>query len=185
MTEEAWIERARRGDRDAFAALIDAHLPSVRRFLGRLGTSDDDLDDLTQEVFLTMLSSLGQFRAESKISTWLLGIAARAARRQRSRDARHPSHPIGGFEAVESLAAAGGDDATEVRDELARLRVGLERLSAPLREAFVLRHVEERSVAEAASILDVPEGTVRRRAHDARERLRRFLVDAVDAEARR
>lgn len=180
MTEEEdWIDRARRGDREAFAALVDRYLPPIRRFLVRLGACEPELDDLTQEVFLTMLSSLPEFRAESKMSTWLFGVAVRVARRQVAREAYRP---MDGLEGEPHVAAAAEADPSELRELSDRVRAGVGRLSPALREAFVLRHLEERSVAEAARILDVPEGTVRRRAHEAREQIRRLLIDE---EARR
>lgn len=168
---EERVLRARAGDRAAFAGLLEEHLPAVRTFLFRLGVPAGDLDDLTQEVFMVVIRRLDDYRGASRFSTWLLGIAVQVTRGA-ARRRRHGS-PAG-----DPLAPAAEDPArlAQVQEGGERLRVALGRLPRPLREAFVLRHVEERPVAETSIILGVPEGTVRRRSHEARQHLRRILA---------
>ncbi|MFG0318529.1 MAG: RNA polymerase sigma factor [Planctomycetota bacterium JB042] len=166
-------------DRDAFRALLGRELPRVRAFLSRLGAPTDDLDDLTQEVFLTVIRRLGWFRHESKISTWVFGIAVnvlRGWRRRRDVDVRE----------LDGIRSAGPtpDGDLVAREEGERLRRTLQRLSPPLREVFVLRHVEGLPAVDVAEALGLPEGTVRRRAHEARLRLRTWLADAAPVDRR-
>lgn len=162
--------RARDLDREAFRALLERLLPRVRGLLFRLGAPSDELDDLVQEVFLTVIRRLDSFRSESSISTWVLGIAVnvlRTWRRRRTEEVRNMDERASvDAEPPSALAALEAGE---------RLRGALSRLSPPLREAFVLRHVEELRAVEVASVLGVPEGTVRRRAHEAREKLRGWL----------
>lgn len=175
--EEERIRRAQQGDRQAFALLLEENLPVVRRFLQRLGVPHDDLDDLAQEVFVTLIKRLDGFRGASRFSTWCLGITVNVVRRwRRGRPAAwtleggSDTLPDGGRD-----RAPGPVDRLLCREDGERLLAALDRLSHSLREAFVLRHVEELAVDDCAVLLNVPAGTVRRRAHDARERLRTLL----------
>ena len=163
---EALAIRATGGDRVAFAALLEEVVPDVRRFLFRLGTPVRELDDMTQEVFLAVIRGFGAFRGEARFTTWLFGVALRIERGRRRRRRQTSTGPV---EIVDRAIDPARSAA--LRDDAAALLADLERLPDPLREAFVLRHVEERPVAEAARILAIPEGTVRRHAHEARVRL--------------
>lgn len=171
-SEDEDVERARRGDRLAFSRLLAAKLEPVRGFLFRLGVPDCEIDDRTQEVFVAVLRGFSGFAGDARFSTWLFGIAVNVARRART--GRREARPL-----EDASAAAAGDAAPDRRllaaESGAGLRAALQRLPDLEREAFVLRHVQELSVAEAAAVLAVPEGTVRRRVFDARERLREIL----------
>lgn len=168
---DALVARARRGDRQAFADLLDQAVPSVRRFLFRLGVRAAALDDLTQEVFVAVLRGFDQYRGEAGFLTWVLGIALNVQRAWRRRQHAVPQPQI---EIERTAVDRGPGQLAADHDEVACLRRDLDRLSEGEREAFVLRHVDERSVAQAAVIAGVPEGTLRRRAHAARVSLRGF-----------
>jgi RNA polymerase sigma factor (sigma-70 family) len=179
--ERQWIERAVAGDPAAFDALLDRHLDPVRCFLQRLGVGSSDLDDATQETFVTAIEKLAHYRAESRFRTWLFGIAvhvARAAWRRRAARARANAPGETGEAVPEPSCEAPPGAAIEGAELAATLTRLLRRLSEPLREAFVLRHVEELTAADAARVAGVPEGTLRRRAHEAREQLKVWLAAA-------
>jgi len=69
------VERSRRGDEVAFAALVTRHKPVVFSFLRYALPSREDAEDVTQETFVRAYLSLARFRGESTFVTWLLGIA--------------------------------------------------------------------------------------------------------------
>jgi RNA polymerase sigma-70 factor, ECF subfamily len=163
------VERARSGDRAAFAALYDRHAKGVRNFVFHLGVRSDDLDDVQQEVFLVVLRSLDTFAARATFRTWLFGVAANAAR---AAGRRARSGGEAGETAVESNPSRGAEHA----ELTARLRGAIARLPEPQREAFVLHHVEGWNFADIAAALGAPEGTLRRRALEAREQLRICLA---------
>ena len=169
--ERELVQRAQAGDREAFSALLDRSIPVLRSFLLRLGVAPDDLDDLAQEVFVVVVRGLKRFRSESRFTSWVLGIGVNVSRNWR----RQRGAPA-------QLAAPSEDPAPTPDRRLLIQEVGdllkraLERLPDPLREVFVLRYLEHLSAAEMGEILSLPEGTVRRRVHTARERLRAMLA---------
>src|SRR5262245_38435529 len=71
----------RRGDRLAWRALYDRYAPTVYRFLGALGVPPGEREDACQDVFIAVYKSLGRFRGEARLSTWIYRIAARGAGR--------------------------------------------------------------------------------------------------------
>ena len=163
--------RARRGDPAAQAAFVRATQAEVWRFTAAL-IDPGSADDLTQDTYLRAFAALPGFEARSSVRTWLLGIARRvcadhlrAVVRRRRLDARlavqaytTPPHP----DPAHRLGAA----------DL------LDRLSDERRTAFVLTQVLGLSYAEAATVEDVPVGTIRSRVARARDDLVTALARA-------
>lgn len=144
--------RAAAGDTAAFSALVRLHEGPVRRFLLRLARGNGG-DDMAQEVFLKAWRYSGRWRGEGSYRSWLLGIAwttflefRRAGGR---RDARER-------EAAALLEPAAGDDA--VRIDVAR---ALASLGERERGAALLCFAEGCSHAEAATIMQIPLGTLK------------------------
>src|SRR5260370_10460937 len=84
------VERARAGDRDAFACLLTRHLPLMRRVCRRWLGADDGLEDVMQEAALQALLGLHHLRDPAQVGSWLTGIALNVARRSRRRQADDP-----------------------------------------------------------------------------------------------
>lgn len=167
------IEDARR---EFMESLVESEFQRIRRLAWRFGVADDDLDDAVQDVFALAWMGLKSFREDSSASTWLTRIAInhfaskhRSKRRevQRLRESAEPKD-------MERHARGPGDAAAAVEagEQVARC---VDRLPARLKQAFVLRHLEEMSVSETAQILQVPVGTVRSRVYHARRQLRRMM----------
>ena len=157
--------RARAGDSEAATAFVRACQGDVWRLCAHLG-STRDAEDLTQETFARAFGSLHRFAGRSSARTWLLSIARRVCA-----DAirnRRPSTPVADLEPPGRAA----DPADTVS-----LRLLLDSVDVPFREAFVLTQVLGLSYAEAALVEDVPVGTIRSRVARAREE----LVTAVAA----
>jgi len=163
------------GDPEALGVLFDRHQARVHRCLTRLVGRRADVDDLVQATFLEVMTAAGRFRGEAQVSTWLVAIAANLARQQ-LRAGKRLSH--------EEVDVA--DDRPDPRETasrrqmVSRLEREIEHLPHLLREAFVLCDLEQVRCIDAARLLGVPEGTLARRLHDARMRLR----DAVTGGAR-
>ncbi|MEW6745663.1 MAG: sigma-70 family RNA polymerase sigma factor [Planctomycetota bacterium] len=168
------IDRACRGDRDAFGRLVLRYRQSVRGLLHRL-LGPDELDDREQEVFVAAWRGLGRFRGEASFETWLMRIAVnRASRVLRRR--KPPPMPL----ADEPCCGRGGVlEALAARETGARLRAALESLPPKLRVAFVLRYVEGLSGEEVARVLEIPAATVRTRLHAARKKLSNLLGEEI------
>lgn len=169
---EADLEKARWGDREAMARLVEAHYASVYRFCAhRLGP--DLAADAAQETFVTATQRLHTFRGEAGLSTWLFGIAHNHCRNL-SRRKR--------IETVDWLSESGPQHNPEgsLIDRQA-LRAALRRLSEEHREVVLLHEVEGLAYEEISQVLGVPVGTVKSRLHHAFLNLRRSLMGEVPA----
>ncbi len=183
-SDERLLDGALTGDRQAFSRLLDRYLSPLRRFLFRLGAAEPELDDLTQEVFVVVIRGLKTFRRDARFSTWLFGVAVNAFRSARRKTATAEraaptERDDAAISAVEDPSPS-PDASAEAAEHGSRLFALLARLPLQLREAFVLRHVEGMEPALAAEVIGVPEGTLRRRVFEARERLRQWL-DVAEA----
>ena len=180
------VRRTAAGDRAAFEALYDRYAAPIMSFLHHLTFDRGLAEDATQVVFLKVWRSASTYRPEFRFSSWLFQIAKNHAygeipRWKRRRAAGGEAGVMGTVGATPAgrIDRAAGDKDLR-RAEIARgVEDALETLSDKLRVAFVLVRLEGRSYAEAAEILEVPEGTVKSRMAAAetalRARLGKFL----------
>lgn len=171
----ALVRDAQSGDRDAFGRLVERFEPTVRAIaLRRLGNLGEAME-LTQEVFLHVMSRLNQLREPERFAGWLRQVAARMAINHVT---RRPMALALESSALEGASAEAEDepiDALIARERAQRLWEGLGRLKAMDRETLVAFYIRELSLIEMAEELDVPLGTVKRRLHTARKRLKAEL----------
>jgi RNA polymerase sigma-70 factor (ECF subfamily) len=169
--EGALVARAIAGDRVAFGILVERYAGVARRVARAVLGNPEDADDAAQDAMLSALVKLEQYDARRP---WLLRIVANAATDRRRRRTVRRVEPLDpGF-------TAGGPrpDTTTERWALGeRLRQALAELPERRRMAVVLFDVEGYSHAEIATILGLPEGTVRSEVFHARRRLRALLAD--------
>lgn len=172
--ENALVARALAGDRAAFGALVERYAGVVRRVARAVLDDPDDADDAAQDALLSALVKLQQYDPRRPFGPWLLRIVANAATdRRRRRKVRQ-------VEPLDPGLVAGGtrpDTAAERRALSERLRRALAELPERRRIAVVLFDVEGYSHAEIATVLGIPEGTVRSEVFHARRRLRVLLAD--------
>lgn len=154
----------------SLAALMRVHGRLLFRTARAILHDDAEAQDAVQETYLQAWRALGRFRGESKLSTWLVRIAVNQALMRRRRNARK-----GNAVPVETV---GLESAAEQRDPLLHSllenRIGA--LPGPYRAVFMLRALEELSVAETSAALLIPEATVRTRYFRARALLRDSLA---------
>jgi RNA polymerase sigma-70 factor, ECF subfamily len=79
LTDNWYIDRVKNGDREAFATLIEKHKSMVYTVAYRIVKNHEDAEELTQDAFLKVFQSIGQFEQRSKFSTWLYKIVYNAA----------------------------------------------------------------------------------------------------------
>ncbi len=185
--EAAVVERCAHGDEAAFATLVAEHQRMVFQLaLNLLGDRDEALD-LSQEVFLRVFRTIGGFRGQSTLKTWIYRIAVNQARnRHRFWRRRHRADQV----SLDAHIAAHGDclsgvdlgpDQVLAQKELGqRLTRALDDLPFDQRTAIVLREVDGLSYEEIAFSLGVPVGTVKSRLTRARHTLRHELREAGD-----
>jgi len=175
----ALVRRAQRGDRDAFGALVEQFQPTVYAIgLRRLGNASDALE-LTQEVFLHVLKRIGQLREPERFAGWLRQVASRMAINRATRRVAPPCVEAGVLEGA-SEQVDGPLDQLISRERADRLWKALGRLKSLDREALDAFYIRGHSLIEIAEMLDVPLGTVKRRLHTARKRLRLALESSVN-----
>lgn len=175
MSDEALVAACAVDETAALGALFDRHSGAVYRFVARLaGAGDCELDDLVQLTFLEAWKSSARFASRGSARSWLFGIAANVVRHHIRGEARRRAAMRGLAEVPPSRTRRPDEDVA--RSELVdRLAVALPALPHDLRVAFVLCDLENVSGVEAARLLGVREGTMWRRLHEARKRLRRSL----------
>ena len=185
--DRADMEKLQGGHDDALNDLMERHATSVFHFLCRMVGNEDDANDLAQETFVRVFKSCKSFRANENFSTWFYTIAANLARNHFRWRSRHPGVSLDAEnpETEQSLGSvlpasnpAPNEEALAAeRAEAVRLAVG--KLPEDLREAVVLCEWEERSIAEAAEILEATPKAVESRLYRARgilrERLKNWL----------
>ncbi len=172
------VARVRSGDREAYRLLVRRHQDLLFRHALRL-TGDADLAaDLTQGALVKAYAHLGRCRDPERFGAWVFRILANACKdhlkSRRRRDV--------------SLDDQRGVDVEADADpalDLERARLGqalndaLRRLAAPLREAFVLKHVEGRSYEEMGQMLRLSVPALKMRVHRAREALKVMLEEVL------
>lgn len=181
--------RIANGDARAFEQLMRRHNRTLFRAARGILRDDADAEDALQEAYLRAYRSIGSFRGEAKLSTWLVRIVvneALARRRKQVRRAEVVPLRGGGAEEHELEQETGmrdqdgPEDLTERREIRRLLEAKIDGLPEAFRIVFVLRAVEELSVEETAAALGIPEPTVRTRFFRARSQLREALSREID-----
>jgi len=175
LSDEGLLAACAAGDLAALGALFDRHHQAVYRFAGRFPMINElGRDDLVQETFLQILRTASAFRGTASVRTWILGVAANVARVRRRSEHRQLARQAT-YLAEPSAAPVQVDEQVEQRRLLARVEVALAGLTHDQQVAFLLCDLEQLPGAEVARVLQIPEGTLWRRLHDARKALRAAL----------
>jgi RNA polymerase sigma-70 factor, ECF subfamily len=175
------VERARRGDTDAFGVLVDRHRAAVYRAARAALGSAGEAEEVAQEAFLAAYRNLASYREEASFRTWLLRIAWRQALNRRRRLVwrwRRLVSAADGAGAPLLWPVAGPTPEAALLDaELAgHVRRLVRALPARLRDALLLCADGEQTYREIAVVLGIPEGTLKWRVAEARRRIKRRLV---------
>ena len=179
------VERCRANDETAFNEVVTRYKAKVYNYLYRMTGSSDDAEDLTQEVFIRMYTSIDSFRSQSSLNTWLFRIASNLCvdrfRRAKNRTAAYSlDEPILGGE------TDGGHEFPDTTYEPQRLLENVEmaeqiqralaQLPEKLRATLILHDVEGMPYEEIAQVVGCPLGTVKSRLFNARMQLRQKLA---------
>jgi RNA polymerase sigma-70 factor (ECF subfamily) len=158
----------------AFEKVYEAHFDYVWRVARRLGAEPSWLDDVTQDVFVTVHRRLPDFEGRSSLRTWLYGITLRVVRDYRRTRRRKPTQPM----PAEELPREGASDPerdTQHAESVALLHALLDGLSDDKREIFVLTELEQLSAPEIGLLLELNVNTVYARLRAARADFDRAL----------
>ncbi len=178
---DALVERARAGDKAAFADLVRLHRGEVQRVALRLVGNHEDAEDIAQETFVRAWSGLALFRGEVRFGAWLLGITVHLSRDLYRRRGRRPETEAAALLETTHADASGGPSEVGVRREQQRLvEAAITALPERLRTVLVLRTLEGHGYDEIGRITGVRPATARTRLVEARKALRRLLGRHLD-----
>jgi RNA polymerase sigma-70 factor, ECF subfamily len=179
--DSSLVSRCLRGDETAWEDLVRLHTRKVYAMCYRFTGSGSEAQDLTQEVFLRVFRTVRSFRsAEGSFATWLSRVTRnllidhyRRTRQDRATDSIEEQLPM--LEEEGAAASARPDHVLAGREASEILQATLQKLSPDLREAVILRDLQEMEYREIAQVLDIPEGTVKSRINRGRAELARLL----------
>jgi len=183
----ALVERCLRGDGGAWAELVRSHHRRVYGMCYRFTGSSHDAEDLTQEVFLKLYGNLRSFNSDKgSFTTWITTLTRNLLvdHFRRSRMERSTDSLDAGWDAAEDTRSGAEllqdvrrspHDHTVARELERMVQAALAKISPELREAVILRDLEDMDYKEIALVLRVPEGTVKSRISRGRAELARLL----------
>ena len=186
LPEPELVAHARAGDRAAFRAIMTRCNQRLFRVARAVVRDEAEAEDVLQEAYLRAFAAIAGFRGESGVATWLTRIVLNEAHGRLRR--RKTTVDLDQVEAAQETAQvlnfpgmtkSEDPEADAARAQIRRiLERAVDALPEPFRLVFILREVEDLSVEETASHLNLKVETVKTRLHRARKRLR----DALDAQ---
>ncbi|NUP08151.1 MAG: sigma-70 family RNA polymerase sigma factor [Polyangiaceae bacterium] len=177
------IDRARAGDADAFGLLVRRHQRRIYRLAAHLTRSAAEAEDVTQETFVRAYQALDRFDGRSEPFTWMYRIAVNLSlnqiRARKSKLRRSTSDDPRILALVAETRPSLGDPAgaSDRRRIAEAVYDGIDSLSDTLRTTLIMVCIDGLSHEEASKVLGCPEGTVAWRIHEARRKLKAFLVE--------
>ena len=187
--ESDLIARCRQGEADAWDEIFKTHYAATGRFVFQLGAdwTREDVEEICQETFLTVIKNIDTFRGNSQFQTWLFRIAANKARDFRE---RHHALKRGGGQLTVSLqaedeengltidpptGAASPDARLMIEERLACVRTCLDQLGDPCREIIELRYFGDLEYEEIGRALNLNQKTVSSRLSRCLDRLQEIV----------
>lgn len=177
--ETELMRRVAAGERPALEALYRGYQPRLARFLARATRRTDVIEEVINDTFWVVWQKADRFRGDSRVSTWIMGIAWRCALKCLRDRGAEAVEQVPEDSAVFALADPAADE--ELHEWIAK---GLARLPLEQRMALELAYGAGHSLEEIAAIMDCQVTTVKARMFHARVKLRHLLpVLAGDARA--
>ena len=182
------VERAQRGDKQAFGLLVQKYQRKLARLLSRFVRDPAEVEDVAQEAFIKAYRALPAFRGDSAFYTWLYRIGINTAKnylmalgRRAPTSTEVEAEEAEGFDEGEQLRDINTPESVLLTDEIARtVNATIEKLPDELRTAIQLREFEGMSYEDIAKVMDCPIGTVRSRIFRAREEIAEQLRPLLD-----
>ena len=173
-TERSLLDRIAQRERDALAELYERYHARLFRFVYRFTRSHAESDELVNDIMLVVWNSAGKFRGDSKVSTWILGIAYRQSLRRLSRK------QVAVVQEIDPDEFA--DQTNSVLEREDWVRNALDSLPAAQRLTLYLVFYAGLSYEEVARVTDCPVNTVKSRMFHARKRMKEQLECTAEPE---
>jgi RNA polymerase sigma factor RpoE len=187
-TDQALVERAQGGDKQAFDQLVSKYQRKLGRLLSRYIRDPAEVEDVSQEAFIKAYRALPSFRGDSAFYTWLYRIGINTAKnylvaqgRRAPTSTEFDSEEAETFESADQLRDINTPESLLLSKQIGETVNGaIDALPEELRTAIVLREIEGLSYDEIAGMMDCPIGTVRSRIFRAREAVAQKLRPLLD-----
>jgi RNA polymerase sigma-70 factor, ECF subfamily len=180
LSDEEVVRLILSGERTAFVALMQRYDQLLYRTARSILRNDADAEDALQESYLLAYRALGRFRRQAKLSTWLIRIVVNEAlgrlRKRRQAGAAESENALQTWRDGYLSAPERPDESLSRADTRRLVEARIDALPAAYRIVFVLRVVQDLSVAEISAALRIPRATVRSRLSRARGLLRSALA---------
>lgn len=181
-SDHSVVQAVLAGNKEAYGALVRAHSATVFRVAFRIVGNEADAEEIVQEAFLRGYQRLESFQQRSGFGTWIYRIAVNCALNRISQPEIEAEYRCGEEsdpeEKTVQVAAQNADPERVLlsREISAAQELAMRRLTATERTAFVLRHLEDRSMNEIAEVLQVAPNAAKQAVYRAVQKLRRELA---------
>ena len=170
------VRLAQSGDRDAFGELVTAFEPTVYSFVMRRLRDASDARELTQEIFIRAMRKLDQLREPERFPGWIRQIALRMSINRIVRRPKERAVESGTFDSVQSDTTSPLDGVLKT-EQAEQVWDSLKTLKELDRDTLIAFYINGQSLAEMADSFRSPIGTIKRRLHTARHRLKEAMGD--------
>jgi RNA polymerase sigma factor (sigma-70 family) len=173
-TDKALIDKILAGNLGAYKLLVAQHERLVTHMVARLIVNEEDIKDVSQEIFIRIYQNLSKFNYQAKLSTWIAKIAYSTSVNYVK---KHSNKDSVGFDLTESDLPDNvtPEDILNAKNEAAFLQHQINKLPLAYRTVLTLYHLKEFSYQEIEDITGMPEGTVKNYLFRARKMLKERL----------
>jgi RNA polymerase sigma-70 factor (ECF subfamily) len=172
MTDAALIRRVLDGDAVAFTHLVDRYADRCMRYAYRMLGNREDAEEVVQETFLRAYRSLGRYHDRDRFDAWVFRILVNRCRTAAGRRGRHERIFV-----ADDVALSRASQQAATRHEDTEIQRAVEALPPLLREAFLLRHVEELDYHAMVAVTGAGLSALRMRVKRACDLLRESLKE--------
>jgi len=170
------LNKIRSGDKSAYMELIQPYTERLLRKAIAMTKNDDDAEDVLQDALISGFRSIGNFRADSGVYTWLYRIVINKSKDFLLKTKNRGEKPISEGEYLILDERMGYEKKLELNDESNYLIKKVNSLDEVYKEVIELRYFEEMSYSEIASVLNCNIGTVKSRLFKAKELLKYMIM---------
>lgn len=170
------VLRSRSGDARAFGMLVDRHQAVVYNLALRMVRDGQDAEDVAQRVFIKVYEKLDRFDPEYKFFSWIYRMTMNESINYVKERRHHVSLTT---EHAATIVAADDESSRDVTDSVS---LALMELDAEDRGIVIMKHIQGLSYEEIASILEIPQKTVKSRLYSARQRLKQIFIGQGELE---
>ncbi len=177
--DELLVDRFKAGDASAFDKIVEEYSGRVAMLANRLLGWSGDVEDIVQDVFLSVFVGRKKFRLKSSLKTWLFTITINKCRTYRYRRTLRLRFFSTAWRKISSQLAPAADRTIMDAEKFNCVRRAVMALPVKYREVVVLRYLQELSTSEICKILGISESNLHTRLSRAREKLKEDLAELI------